>query len=254
MSRCILFLQGPSELLNPTLDKGVIEAAFDDDPESARAEWGGLFRQDVSAYLDDDAIEQALSPGEKSRSRMQDVAYVGFVDPAGGVSGGDAMTCAVGHQGERGRCYIDQLLAIDPPFDTETAVERCAMALKSFGITHAVADRYAGLWPAQSFQRHGIMLIPSELDKSAIYREVAPLFVSRMVSLVDDARLEVELRGLERTPRSGGRGDAVDHAPRAHDDRINACAGALWLSSKQTCRASRPTSPACRARFQTTTR
>lgn len=107
------------------------------------------------------------------------------------------------------------------------------MLLKSFGITHAFADRYAGLWPAQSFQRHGIVLMPSELDKSAIYREVAPLFVSRMVSLVDDARLEVELRGLERTPRSGGRGDAVDHAPRAHDDRINACAGALWLASRQ---------------------
>jgi hypothetical protein len=98
----------------------------------------------------------------------------------------------------------------------------------------AQADRYAGAWPAQSFARHGITLMQCELSKAQIYHEVAPLFVSRLVSLVDDARLEVELRGLERTPRAGGRGDAIDHAPGrgSHDDRINACAGALWMASQ----------------------
>jgi hypothetical protein len=106
--------------------------------------------------------------------------------------------------------------------------------LKSFGITSAKADKYAGLWPAQSFQRHGISLVASELDKSSLYREVAPLFVSGLVTLLDDVRLEVELRQLERTPRSGGRPDGIDHAPGrgAHDDRINAVAGALWMASR----------------------
>jgi hypothetical protein len=232
MSR-VLYLQGPSELLNPTLDKGVIAAAYEDDPEAARAEWGGQFRQDVTAYLPDDAIQAALCPGERSRVRLPELLYVGFVDAAGG-GGVDAMTCAVAHQGERGRVFADQLIAIDPPFDTESAVERCAMLLKAYGITQAQSDRYAGLWPAQSFARHGITLIPCELDKSAIYREVAPLFVSRLVSLVDDTRLEVELRALERTPRAGGRPDAIDHpsGQGSHDDRVNAVAGALWMASR----------------------
>ena len=160
---------------------------------------------------------------------------MGFVDAAGGVENGDSMTCAVAHQGERGRVFVDQLLAVDPPFDTEAAVERCAMALKSFGVTVAQADKYAGLWPAQSFQRHGITLIACDHSKSELYGEVAPMFVSGLVSLVDDARLEVELRGLERKPRSGGRADAIDHAPGrgSHDDRINAVAGALWMASQQ---------------------
>lgn len=76
--------------------------------------------------------------------------------------------------------------------------------------------------------------MPCELSKSELYGEVAPLFVSGLVSLVDDARLEVELRGLERTPKSGGKQDIIDHAPGrgSHDDRINACAGALWMAAQ----------------------
>jgi len=164
---------------------------------------------------------------------LEEIRYQGFIDAAGG-GGADSMTCAVAHQGERGRVFVDQLVAIDPPFDTEAAVERCAMALKSYGITSAQADKYAGLWPAQSFHRHGISLESCPLSKSELYREVAPLFVSGLVSLIDDDRLVVELRGLERTPKSGGRGDAIDHAPGrgSHDDRINACAGALFMASR----------------------
>jgi hypothetical protein len=235
MSRRVCYLQGPSAVLNPTLDNELIEAAYTDDAEAARAEWGGLFRQDVTQYLDDATIDKALCPGERSRSRLLKYEYVGFVDPSGGVVGGDEMTVAVAHSEVGGRVVVDQLLAIEPPFDTESAVERCSLVLKSFGIVSAKADMYAGLWPAQSFQRNGISLVASDLNKSAIYREVAPLFVSGIVSLVDDARLEVQMRSLERTPKAGGRGDAIDHPPGrgAHDDRINAVCGALLAASKR---------------------
>jgi hypothetical protein len=235
MSRRVIFLQGPSALLNPTLDQEIIDAAYAEDSAIAAAEWGGLFRADVSDYLEDATVDRALCPGERSRARLLQFEYVGFVDPAGGVAGGDEMTVAVAHSELGGRVVLDQLLAITPPFETEEAVKSCALVLKSFGITSAKADKYAGLWPAQSFQRNGISLVPSELDKSAIYREVAPLFVSGLVSLIDDRRLEVQLRSLERTPRAGGRGDAIDHPPGrgSHDDRINAAAGALLSASKR---------------------
>jgi hypothetical protein len=195
---------------------------------------GGLFRSDVTSYLSDDLIDAALCSGERSRPRLWEHEYTGFVDAAGGVAGGDSFSVAVAHQEERGRCVVDQLAAVDPPFDTEQAVERCALVLKSFGIVSTKADKYAGLWPAQSFARHGITLVPCELTKSQLYAETAPLFVSKLVSLVDDLDLERELRGLERTPKAGGRPDAIDHPPGRgqHDDRINAVAGALWMASK----------------------
>jgi hypothetical protein len=235
MSRAVCYLQGPSALLNPLLDQELIDSAYADDPEAARSEWGGEFRQDVTQYLDDATIDRALCPGERSRTRLLSLEYVGFVDPAGGVLGGDEMTVAVAHSEVGGRVGLDQLLAIKPPFDTEKAVEDCSLVLKAFGIVSAKADKYAGLWPAQSFQRNGVSLMPSELDKSAIYREVAPLFVAGRVSLLDDTRLEVQLRSLERTPKAGGRGDAIDHPPGrgSHDDRINAVAGALLAASRR---------------------
>lgn len=233
--RRVCYLQGPSNLLNPTLDAELIEAAYAEDAEVARAEWGGQFRQDVTQYLDDATIERALCHGERSRERLLKFEYVGFVDPAGGVAGGDEMTVAVAHSEIGGRVVLDQLLAITPPFDTEKAVESCALVLKAFGVVSAKADKYAGLWPAQSFQRNGISLVPSDLDKSSIYRESAPLFVSGLVSLLDDPRLEVQLRSLERTPKAGGRGDAIDHPPGrgSHDDRINAACGALLAAAKR---------------------
>jgi hypothetical protein len=58
------------------------------------------------------------------------------------------------------------------------------------------------------------------------------LFSQKRVELLEHRKLLTELRLLERRPRSGGRGDSIDHAPRAHDDSANACAGALWQASK----------------------
>lgn len=71
----------------------------------------------------------------------------------------------------------------------------------------------------------------SSLDKSGVYSEVLPLFSQKRVELLDDERLLTQLRMLERTPRTGGRGDSVDHPPRAHDDIANAACGALWQTS-----------------------
>ena len=44
MSRHVIYLQGPSILLNPTLDQDLIASAYSEDREVADAEWGGLFR------------------------------------------------------------------------------------------------------------------------------------------------------------------------------------------------------------------
>ena len=179
--RRVLFLQGPSKLLNPLLDQGLIDSAYADDPEAARSEWGGLFRSDVTSYLPDDIIDRALS-GDRSRPRMPEFEYCPFVDPSGGVPGGDFMTLAISHQGPGGRLVLDHLTGVEPPFQTEEVVARFCVTLSAYGCANVYGDKYAGLWPAQAFQRHVIGYIPSELDTSAIYREVAPLFMNGRAS------------------------------------------------------------------------
>ncbi|MGA8691662.1 MAG: hypothetical protein ACLQF1_07970 [Methyloceanibacter sp.] len=48
----VLVWQVASATMNPTLDAQVIADAYLDDPEAARAEYGGEFRSDVSSFID----------------------------------------------------------------------------------------------------------------------------------------------------------------------------------------------------------
>ena len=51
--------------------------------------------------------------------------------------------------------------------------------------------------------------------------------------MLDNQRLTNQLLGLERrTARSGK--DSIDHAPHAHDDLANACAGVLVTAATGT--------------------
>jgi hypothetical protein len=59
-----------------------------------------------------------------------------------------------------------------------------------------------------------------------LYRDLLPAINSRLVDLVDDARLLAQIVGLERRTARGGR-DIIDHAPGAHDDVANAVAGVV---------------------------
>ena len=87
-----------------------------------------------------------------------------------------------------------------------------------------------------------IHLEPCERSKSELYVDLLPAVNSRAVRLLENERLMMQLVGLERTTRGGGK-DKVDHARGAHDDVANAAAGALVL-----CRDEVTYSPAQRLR------
>ncbi|HEX4387517.1 MAG TPA: hypothetical protein VH109_02715 [Steroidobacteraceae bacterium] len=126
---------------------------------------------------------------------------------------------------------LDQLHVAPAPCDPDEITRRFAAVLQRFEIGHVIGDRYGAEWVASAFRRAGVRYEPASLDKSAIYSEVLPLFAQKRVELLDDRRLLTQLRLLERKPRAGGRGDSVDHPPRAHDDIANAACGALWQAS-----------------------
>jgi hypothetical protein len=56
----VLVIQASSNVLNPTLDAGVIASAQDADAFAARSEWLGEFRSDIGAFLDDALIDAAV--------------------------------------------------------------------------------------------------------------------------------------------------------------------------------------------------
>jgi hypothetical protein len=135
------------------------------------------------------------------------------------------MTLAIGHRAGTRR-VIDLILEVRPPFSPDEVVKDFAQALRRYDVKSVIGDKYAGEWPAERFQKNGIMYMPAEMTKSEIYVEALPLLTSGVAELPDDPRLLNQLRSLDRrTGRSGK--DSVDHAPRAHDDIANAVAGVL---------------------------
>ncbi len=221
----VLVWRGTTAEMNPRIPQRIIDAAYEADPASAAAEYGGQFRNDVAAFVAREVVDGVTPLDRRELLPMAATSYVAFVDPSGGSA--DSMTLAVAHkEGERG--VLDAIREVKPPFSPEAVVAEFCDLLRQYRCTEVTGDRYAGEWPREQFRKLGVTYKLSERAKSDLYREVLPLLNSGRVELLDLPRLTAQLCGLERRTARGGR-DSIDHSPGAHDDLANAAAGALVL-------------------------
>ena len=210
--------------MNPRIDPAIIAEAYEADPESARAEYGGEFRDDLADFVTRETVDAATAWGCRERHPEPGVTYAAFCDPSGGAN--DAMTLAVAHLTPEGVAVLDAVRETRAPFDPEATVAEFADLLRTFGLSRVTGDRYGGLWPRQRFSEHGIEYEASARPKSDLYLDLLPLLNARRVELLDNPRLSAQLVGLERRTARSGR-DTVDHTPGGHDDIANAVAGVL---------------------------
>lgn len=229
-SAAVLVVKGPTLTMNPTIDRGVIDAAYEDDPIAAAAEYGAEFRRDVESYIDPDTLKAAVVPGRSALPYVQAASYFAAFDSAGGA-GKDSSAGAIAHcEGERERVVLDALFERRPPFSPDQAIVEFAGLCRQYSIGKVIGDRFAGLFPAEAFQRAGLTYEPSAKPKSDLYRDALPLLTSQRAELLDDPRLISQLLNLERRTARGGR-DTIDHKPRAHDDLANAAAIVLTVAA-----------------------
>lgn len=230
--KTVLCWRAPTWVMNPELprDGEYLTAEFEKDPVSAAAEFGAEWRDGASAFIDPNAISEAVVSGVREVEPKLSTPYVGFADAAGG-SGGDSFTAAVAHQTPQKFIVVDAIREIPPPFSPEAAIIECVRMFKAYGVRRVISDRYASQFPVEIFAKHGITCEPTELSKSEIYSEFLPLINSKKVDLLDHPKLIKQLCGLERRTARGGK-DSIDHAPGMHDDVANAVCGAVVLASQ----------------------
>lgn len=219
----VLVWQASTRTMNPTIPQSVIDAAYDEDPTSAAAEYGTEFRSDIESYINLEVVQACITLGVFERSPQSRSRYSAFTDPSGGSN--DSFTLAVAHRDGNG-FILDAVREVRPPFSPESVVEEFARVLRSYGISRVTGDRYAGEWPREQFRKHGIAYELSAKPKSDLYRDLLPLLNSRRAELLDNSRVVTQLVGLERRTARGGR-DSIDHGPGAHDDLANCVAGVL---------------------------
>jgi hypothetical protein len=125
---------------------------------------------------------------------------------------------------------LDLVREVRPPFSPETVCTEFATAIRAYGLSEAIGDRWGGQFPVEAMRKLGIRVRPSERTKSDIYRELVPLVNSGRVELLDHPRLLAQLAALERRTARGGK-DSIDHPPGSHDDLANVAAGSLVLAA-----------------------
>jgi hypothetical protein len=217
---------------NPTLNVDTIEAQRKADPIAARSEWDSEFRSDLAEFLSDELIEAATDHGRPLElvPRKQ-FNYTAFCDASGGT-GRDSYTLAIGHQ--EGEHFIIDLVRGSVGgelFDPIELTQRYAALLKEYRIHTVTGDYYAAEWVSSAWSKTGITYLRSEIPKSQIYLEAAPLFARGVVSLPDHRLLLRQLRLLERRTHRSGK-DTIDHNRNGNDDYANAACGVLALMAK----------------------
>ena len=214
-----------TETMHPSIDKQFLADEYERDPIAAAAEYGLEWRSDVAAFISREAVEAVVARGVFERPPVLGTIYRAFVDPSGGSS--DSFTLSIAHWDRTAnRSVLDVVREVRPPFGPESVVVEFATLLKMYRISQVLGDHYAGEWPREQFRKVGINYEPSAAPKSQIYQEWLPMLNSGQVELLDLPRLITQACGLERRTSRAGR-DSIDHAPGAHDDVVNAAAGAL---------------------------
>ena len=224
----VLVFRGASLDLNPTLSPRIVERALAKDFEAARAEWLAEFRTDLSSYVSHDAVMACVEMGRAVRHYVEGQSYVGFVDVAGG-QGKDSYTLGIAHR-EEDQIYSDLVAEVRPPFSPDAVTAEFAALCKQYGIGEVLADKFAGSWPAESWEKHGIRYRAEADPKSVIYAAFLPLVSGGKVSLLDHERSLSQLLNLER--RTGRGRDTIDHPRGMHDDCVNVIAGAAVMAAQ----------------------
>lgn len=228
----VLVWQAATRDMNAVVPQSYIDRHMADDPARAAAEYGAQFRLDVESYIAREVVDACTVFGRRELPRIEGVRYTAFCDPSGGSK--NSMTLVICHV-EGNRAIEDAIRERRPPFSPDDVVAEFCALLKAYGVSTVRGDRYAGEWPRERFQVHGVTYIVAPKPKSDIYRDLLPVLNGRRVELLDHLKTVNQLLGLERQTARGGK-DSIDHARDQHDDLANALAGAVTTALAATVR------------------
>jgi hypothetical protein len=224
----VLVIQAATSTLNPLIDPEIIRESYEADAQAASAEWGGLFRSDLTGFVDAATVEAAIDRGVIVRPWRSGVIYRSGTDPSGGSH--DAFCAAVSHM-ENGVAMLDAIIEVRSPCDPAAATRQVAELLKSYKLTSTTGDRYGAGWVVGEMARNGIRYNHAEQNRSETYLNVLPLFNAGRVRLLDNRRLATQFCNLERRTSTVGR-DIIDHGIGGADDICNAVSLALNVAAK----------------------
>ena len=128
---------------------------------------------------------------------------------------------------------VEDLLRGSNNPNPEMVVAEYAKILQHYGVSVVYSDNHAKGWVTENWSKHGgIEKRPSFGPKTEIYAELLPwLEFTWKIQILDHPKRAAQLIALERTISRTGH-ETISHPPNAHDDLINATAGALMTAAR----------------------
>jgi hypothetical protein len=253
-SKRVFVWQADTLSMRPEQDPELLEEiaeSYEEDAESAKAEYGAQFRSDLESIFSKEAVEACSVDGRFERPYVASLGpYRAFVDPSGNSS--DSYVVAIAHDeereyelnGKKERATIpvlDKVVEFVPKFDPEGVSAEVAALAKSYRISCVTGDAYGGDWPRDAIKRRGVDYKLSEKNRSELYLEMLPLVNSGRCELLDKVKHKKAINQFSNLERRTGRGrDVVDHPSGSHDDVANAIAGVLVTGTVSQYRIRRP--------------
>ena len=123
--RCasVLVWKAATLAMHPTLDKRIVDEAYEATPRRRGPSMGPNFVTDLADFVTREAIDAVTAWGRAELPPEPGIVYSAFCDPSGGVR--DAMTLAIVHLSRGGTCVLDAALEVRPPFHPYEAIGRC---------------------------------------------------------------------------------------------------------------------------------
>jgi hypothetical protein len=224
----ILVIQAATATLNSLIDPEIIRQSYEDDPQEASASWGGLFRSDLTGYVDAATVEAAIDRGVIARPWRQGVIYRSGTDSSGGSH--DSFCGSVAHL-ENGIAVLDATIEIRSPANPAESTRLVSELYKAYKITSTVGDKYAAGWVIAEFAKNGITYRHAHLTCSDTFLSVLPAFNASRIRLLDDRRLATQFSNLTRRTTPMGK-DVVEHQIGGFDDLAASAALALSAVAK----------------------
>ena len=224
----------PSTTMNPKLPQSVIDRALAEDAPKARAEYLGIFREDISDFIPVQIVEACSDQGVYERPYQPGHQYYAWADAAGGT-GRDSFTLAICHRADDGIVHLDLIRERKPNFVPAQLIAEWAPLLKQYRISDVHGDAFGGGFHSSEWLANGITFVGAENSTSENYLTSLPLLLAGRVCLLDNQTLRNQLTSLERTVGSGDH-EKVEHPKHmnAHDDVACAACGAFVLASQSS--------------------
>lgn len=191
--------------MNPLIPESVVQDAIERDPESAKSEWLGEFRDDLSALITDAALRACVPSGRGLLEPSTEHEYMIVVDNATG-SAQDSLAMALGHLEVRDGApvnVVDGVAEAKPPFDPSQAVVQIAGYAHEYGVPNVFGDRVGQGWCEPIYAQVGLRYEPLRMTKTELYLAGLALINSRQIELPDEPRLLNQIMGLQRRPMGG---------------------------------------------------